>query len=97
MTLQTSSCSLCVPGARYNIEVCRLYLKVPDRGSYVDRFVSFPDCVGERLLPLLLSISETVTGDGGENDFGFCRDALPATSRACLISMCHTRLKASAT
>lgn len=27
-------------------------------------------------MPLLLSISVTMTGDGGENDFGFCSDAL---------------------
>lgn len=30
----------------------------------------------KRWLPLLLSISVTMTGDGGENDFSFCGDAL---------------------
>lgn len=39
------------------------------RNTYGERFLSPPDCVGETMIA-------TMTGDGGENDFSFCSDAL---------------------
>lgn len=76
VTLQKSFCSLHVSGARYNIGICVcrsfFYFKSGRKkwGLWVVLAVW-----EKRWLPLPLSIRVTMTGDGGENDFGFCSDA----------------------
>lgn len=76
VTLQKSFCSLHVSGARYNIGICVcrsfFYFKSGRKrwGLWVVLTVW-----EKRWLPLPLSIRVTMTGDGGENDFGFCSDA----------------------
>lgn len=42
-------------------------------------------CVGERMIALLLPITVTLTGDGGENDFSFRSDALLWRTSACCL------------
>lgn len=59
----------------WNLCIGGSFFSSPEREK--EKHLWFLPTVWERRwLPLLLSISVTMTGDGGENDFGFCSDAL---------------------
>lgn len=50
-----------------------------------ERFFILLQCVEGRMIALLPSITVTVTGDGGENDFSFPSDALLWRTLACCL------------
>lgn len=66
------------------LEFVRLFFK-QEKDAYGEWFASPPPLTvwEKRWLSLLLSIGVTMTGDGGENDFGFCSDALLRRIRPC--------------
>lgn len=59
------------------------FIQGEEKETHGERFLILLQCVGGRMIVLLLSITVTMTGDGGENDFSFPSDALLWRTLAC--------------
>lgn len=59
------------------------FIQDEEKETHGERFLILLQCVGGRMIVLLLSITVAMTGNRGENDFSFPSDALLWRTLAC--------------